>query len=51
MGRKRTAEDRRRHVEQNSYIDDKMAVAVDANPVLQDVLDYTKERYNVQMEL
>ena len=51
MGRKRTAEDRRRHAEQNGYIDDETAAAVDDNPVPRDVLDYTKERYDVQMEL
>ncbi|KAK3935358.1 hypothetical protein QBC46DRAFT_453540 [Diplogelasinospora grovesii] len=49
MGRKRTAEDRRRHAEQNGYNDDE--ATVDDNPVPRDVLDYTKERYDVQMEL
>jgi hypothetical protein len=49
MGRKRTAEDRRRHAEQNGYNNDE--TTVDDNPVPQDVLDYTKERYHVQMEL
>ncbi|KAK4032828.1 hypothetical protein C8A01DRAFT_50461 [Parachaetomium inaequale] len=51
MGRKRTAEDRRRHAEQNGYIDDETAAAVDDNPVPRYILDYTKERYDVQMEL
>jgi hypothetical protein len=49
MGRKRTAEDRRRLAEENGYDDDDSDV--DDNPVPRDVLDYTKERYDVQMEL
>ncbi|KAK3939116.1 hypothetical protein QBC46DRAFT_365016 [Diplogelasinospora grovesii] len=49
MGRKRSAEDRRRHAEENGFNDDD--TDVDDNPVPRDVLDYTKERYDVQMEL
>ncbi|KAK3939345.1 hypothetical protein QBC46DRAFT_364849 [Diplogelasinospora grovesii] len=49
MGRKRTAEDRRKHAEENGYDDDEDAV--DDNLVPRDVLDYTKGRYDVQMEL
>ena len=45
MGRKRTAEDRRRHEERNGYNGDE--TTVDDNPVPRDVLDYAKERYHV----
>lgn len=48
MGRKRTAEDRRRYAE-NSFDDDD--TDIDDNPIPRDVLEYTKERYDVQMEL
>ena len=37
--------------EQNSYVDDKTAAAVDDNPVPQDVLDCTKETCDMQMTL
>ena len=37
------------HAEQNGYNDDE--TTVDDNPVPRAVLDYTKERYHVQMEL
>ncbi len=49
MGRKRTAEERRRHAEENGFNDDD--TDVDDNPIPRDVLDYTKGRYDVQMEL
>jgi hypothetical protein len=47
-GRKRTTEEGRRLAEQYGYNDDEMTVG--SNLVLRDVLDYTKERYGVQME-
>ena len=47
MGRKRTAEDRRRHTEGNGYVNDKTAAGVDDTPVLHNVLDYTKEKYDI----
>ncbi|KAH7025146.1 uncharacterized protein B0I36DRAFT_367030 [Microdochium trichocladiopsis] len=49
MGRKRTAEEKRRYAEENGFNDDD--TDVDDNPIPRDVLDYTKERYDVQMEL
>lgn len=49
MGKKRTAEDRRRLAEQNGYNDND--TAVDDNHVPRNVLDYTKGKYDVQMEL
>ena len=45
MGKKRTAEERRRHAEENGFDDDD--TDVDDNPVLWDVLDYTKGKYDV----
>jgi hypothetical protein len=47
-GRERTAEDRR-HAEQTGYNNNE--TTIDDNPVPLGVLDYTKERYDVQMEL
>lgn len=49
MGKKRTAEERRRYAKENGFDDDD--TDVDDNPVPRDVLDYTKEKYDVQMEL
>ena len=49
VGRQRTAEDRRRYAEENGYNDND--AEVDDSPVPRQVLDYTKERYNVQMDL
>jgi hypothetical protein len=49
MGRERTADDRRRQAEQNGYNNDEKTV--DDNPVPLGLLDYTKKRYDVQMEL
>jgi hypothetical protein len=49
MGRKRTAEERRRYAEKNGFNDDD--TDVDDNPIPRDVLDYTKGRYDVQMDL
>ncbi|RYO74330.1 hypothetical protein DL764_010855 [Monosporascus ibericus] len=49
MGKKRTAEDRRRYAEENGFNDD--ARDVDDKPVPREVLDYTKERYSFQMEM
>ncbi|KAK0707790.1 hypothetical protein B0H67DRAFT_495372 [Lasiosphaeris hirsuta] len=49
MGRKRTAEEKRRYAEDNGFNDDD--TDVDDNPIPRDVLDYTKERYDVQIEL
>lgn len=49
MGRRRTVEDRRRLAEENGYDDDDSDV--DDNPAPRDALEYTKERYDVQMEL
>ncbi|RYP60389.1 hypothetical protein DL771_010532 [Monosporascus sp. 5C6A] len=49
MGKKRTAEDRRRYAEENGFNDD--ARDVDDKPVPREVLDYTKERYGFQMEM
>ena len=49
MGRKRTAEERRRCSEENGLNDDD--TDVDDDPIPRDVLDYTKGRYDVQMEL
>jgi len=48
MGRKRTTEEGRKLAEQYGYSDDEMTVG--SNLVPRDVLDYTKERYGVQME-
>jgi hypothetical protein len=47
MGRKRTTDEGRRLAEQYGYNDD--GTTVDGIPVPWDVLDYTKERYGVQM--
>ncbi|KAI0534969.1 hypothetical protein GGR58DRAFT_515723 [Xylaria digitata] len=44
MGKKRTAEERRRYAEENGFDDDD--TDVDDNPVPRDVLDYTKEKYD-----
>jgi hypothetical protein len=49
MGRKRTAEEGRKLAEQYGYNDDE--VTADGSPVPRDVLDYTKGRCSVQMEL
>lgn len=49
MDRKGTTEETRRLAEQDGYNDDE--TTVDNNPVPRDILDYTKERYGVQMEL
>jgi hypothetical protein len=49
MGRKRTAEERRGDAEDNVFNDD--GTAADDNPILRDILDYTKERYDIQTEL
>ena len=38
-----------RHAEQNGYNNNE--TTIDDNPVPLGVLDYTKERYDVQMEL
>ena len=47
--RKRTAEERRRCAEENGFTDDD--TDVDDEPVPRDVLDYTKDRYDDQMDL
>jgi hypothetical protein len=49
MDRKGTTEETRRLAEQDGYNDDE--TTVDNNPIPRDILDYTKERYGVQMEL
>ncbi|KAK0721562.1 hypothetical protein B0T26DRAFT_739088 [Lasiosphaeria miniovina] len=49
MVRRRTAEERRRCAEENGFDDDD--TDVDDKPIPRDVLDYTKERYNHQMDL
>lgn len=49
MGKKRTAEERRIYAEQNGFEDND--ADIDDDPVPRAVLDYTKERYKVQMEL
>ena len=49
MGRKRTAEERRRYAENNGYDDDDSPL--DDDPVPRDILEYTKGKYDVQMEL
>ncbi|KAK3899347.1 hypothetical protein C8A05DRAFT_18211 [Staphylotrichum tortipilum] len=51
MGRKRTAEDRRRHAEWNGYIDDEATAGVDDTPVPRNVLPYTRARCDVQVGL
>jgi len=47
--RKRTAEERRRYAEESGF-DDK-GIDFDDCPVLRDVEEYTKERYDTQMDL
>lgn len=49
MGRKRTAEDRRRYAEENGFDDNDTDINND--PIPRDVLEYTKGRYDVQMDL
>jgi hypothetical protein len=49
MPRKRTAEERRRYAEENGFDDND--TDFDDCPVPRDVLEYTKERYDVQMDL
>jgi hypothetical protein len=49
MAKKRAAEERRRHTEENGFNDDD--TSIDNNPIPRDVLVYTKEKYDVQMEL
>ena len=49
MGKKRTAEERGRLAEENGYND--YDTDFDDDPVPCAVLDYTKEAYNVQMDL
>ena len=48
-GLKKTADERRRHAEENGFNDDNTNVS--DNPIPQEVLDYTKGKYNVQIEL
>ncbi|KAK4442089.1 hypothetical protein QBC34DRAFT_313845 [Podospora aff. communis PSN243] len=49
MVKKRTAEERRSYAEQNGFNDDD--TDVDDNPIPRDILDYTKGKHDVQMEL
>jgi len=49
MPRKRTAEERRRYAEENGF--EGNDTDINDCPVPRYVLDYTKERYNVQMDL
>lgn len=49
MGRKRTAEDKRRYAEENGFDDDD--TGIDDNHIPREVLKFTKETYDVQMGL
>jgi len=49
MDKKRTAEERRRRAEENGFGDDD--TDTDDNPIPGDGLDYTREKYAVQMDL
>jgi hypothetical protein len=49
MVKRRTAEEKRRYAEKNSFNDND--TDADDTPIPRDVLDYTKGKYDVQMEL
>lgn len=49
MVRKRTGQEKRRLAEENGYNDDDLGI--DNNPVPRQVLEYTKGKYDTQMEL
>jgi hypothetical protein len=49
MGKRRTAEHKRRYTEENGFNYDD--TDFDDNPILRGVLDYTKGKYDVQIEL